>query len=131
MPFVTIRIKTSEGEAQGLALVDSGADRTIVPAELMEALGVPWASLSASSVTGLGAGGKFETRSCQGEVFFREWKFCDELLVAPAGSLPAPLLGRSDFFKHFLVKFTWHRDPPIMDIDPISPPGGARTRRSR
>jgi Aspartyl protease len=122
---VIVTIEANGAVGQGMALLDSGADATIVPAEALIGAGIDYASLPVAGLN-RGAGGNFEARIAPARVKFREWVICDQVLVAPAGALPAPLLGRMDFFKLFVVKFSWHRIPPTVDIDPVAVPGGRK-----
>lgn len=104
-----------------MALIDSGADRTIIPAEVLEAIGIPYASLALGARQGAGVGGGFETRTCSTLILkWREWEIAREIEVAEFRKLPLPLLGRGDFFRKFSIRFGWHRDPPTIDIDPIT-----------
>ena len=44
----------------------------------------------------------------------------DEFTVAEPGKGPdAVLLGRADFFKIYIPRFHWHKDPPVFDLDPV------------
>jgi hypothetical protein len=120
-PLVTVELRVNGRVGRGLAVVDSGADRTMLPADLLVPAGVDFAKLPLASGTHAGAGGNFEVRVGKGEIRFRQWLVCDEFLVAEPGKLGAVLLGRSDFFKLFTVRYSWHRNPPTMDIDPAVP----------
>lgn len=96
-----------------MAVVDSGADTTSVPAEFLEGTPIDVASLPIVG-EGSGAGGKFPYRLCQTEIWWEKWKVCDRFLVLDAGQmgdLPVVLLGREDFFKRFDVSFDWSRTP--------------------
>ena len=116
-PVLTITVAIGAAVLDGPAIVDSGADRTIIPAEIVELAGIVFTDLPLTSEQGIGAGGGFETRTCKGKVKWRSWLICSEFLVAD--HLPFALLGREDFFKRFNVRFGWHRDPPTVDIDPV------------
>lgn len=101
------------------ALIDSGADWTIVPFTLIKNTGIRFEELPLLSKRGEGAGGSFEIRECLGEVKWRQWVVCTKFLVGEPGKFEStPLLGREDFFKRFVVRFLWHKDPPSFDIDP-------------
>jgi hypothetical protein len=116
-----------------LALLDSGADHTILPAEgLAAAPGMDWPSIASPIEKGTGAGGGFATKLVKGEVWWQTWKVCEEFRVAEPGSLPWwGLLGRDDFFRVFVVRFMWHRNPPEIDIDPAAAPGAGGGRKRR
>lgn len=103
------------------AMVDSGADRTVVPRLVAEALGVDYNSLKkpvgpdGEVLKGQGADGEFEIRVCRGKVRWRMTKICDEFWVADCGMV---LLGRDDFFALFDVMFNWSAANPYMVIEP-------------
>jgi hypothetical protein len=109
-----------------MALVDSGADDALVPAEMLVAVGVeysalePYLTADGRPQMGQGAGGKFEIRRLEAKLAFREWQFGSEVRVAQAGAIPGPVLGRNDFFDRFNVRFLWSRVPPVFDVDPIA-----------
>lgn len=100
------------------AIVDSGADKILVPGEFVEAAGVPFASLAPLSA-GLGAGGPFPKSLCQGQISYAGRVICTEFEVAPPGLFDVILLGREEFFTKFRVNFLWHRKPPVFDLDPV------------
>lgn len=121
-PLLIVSIEFSSVVLEGPALIDSGADCTVIPGEILEATAHTFDSLPPHPGTSVGAGGKFETRICQGgTVKWRKWTICDEFQVAAPGTLPWALLGRQDFFRLFVVRFQWHRNPPFTDIDPVTP----------
>jgi hypothetical protein len=107
------------------ALVDSGADRTIVPKTVGEALGIDYDKLPLAKgpdgkpMTGQGAGGQFEIRECRGKVRWRNWNFADRFWVGPEESVPWVLLGRDDFFTKFNVRFEWSHNPPVFEIERV------------
>lgn len=119
-PLIEIElVMEADGEPvriRALALIDSGADMSIVPAEIASAAGVEFDTLPLGS-TSIGAGGEFEVRkalaklSSDGEVFVD-----GQLMVTPPGTLPGPLLGRADFFKTFGVEFEWSKEPPRFHV---------------
>lgn len=118
-PLIIIAIHVGGCLAQGPAIIDSGADGTVIPIEALVGCGVAWDSLS-NGVMGQGAGGAFERRPLDARVQFREWTICERIQVAAPGSLPAALLGREDFFAKFVIRFNWHKSPPEVLIDPVA-----------
>ena len=102
--------------------MDSGADRTVVPRVLVEALGVSHDRLpilrdeKGDQIEGHGVGGGFEIRVCRGRVRWRARTVCKEFWVADTTWV---LLGRADFFRLFDVCFAWSNSPPYMDIEPV------------
>jgi hypothetical protein len=102
-----------------LSLVDSGADVTIIPAELLPP-SIRYEDLTDPS-EGKGVGCEFEFRMCEIEVWFQKWKFASEIAVIEPNKMPEPgaLLGRLDFMKRFAVMFDWSKDPGMVDVRPI------------
>jgi len=42
-------------------------------------------------------------------------------LVAEPGKGPETvLLGRADFFRLYVPRFHWHKNPPVFDLDPVA-----------
>jgi hypothetical protein len=114
--FVTIHFPGGTRSVPLPAIVDSGADRTVIPAALLVGSGIDFAALPSPSQS-QGAGGGFETRPVDGKVRYRGWDVCEHFLVAEPGKLNYALLGRHDFFERFSVNFSWHRSPPEFFID--------------
>lgn len=117
-PLITITIELGNVNAQGLALVDSGADVTLVPPELLLPTGLDLKSLPAAG-PGMGAGGD-DRWMCTGKLSWRGYEICDEFLICEMGKLPFALLGRDDFLRRFVARFSWHKDPPYVDLDPVA-----------
>jgi hypothetical protein len=128
-PVLIVTFEVNGVVGQAGAIVDSGADRIIMPAEFAAAVGIEYSKLPAGTANH-GAGGGFEARLCTGIVKYRDWPICDEFLIAEPNQMPVMLLGRDDFFRRFVVHFNWHRDPPTFDVDPITVPR-ARKRGAR
>ena len=118
-PLVDLEDRVGPLRAPVVALVDSGADLTQVPANLLTSLGIDYAALPVVG-SGMGAGSSFEIRRCEAELWFERWKICDRFLVSPAGNSPFAMTGRYDFFQRFTVFFDWSRRPPIFDLTPVS-----------
>ena len=72
---------------------------------------------------GSGPGGSLDVRPCKG---IMRWDaenaiLMTEFLVVEPGKGPdTVLLGRADFFKLYVPRFHWHRDPPVFDLDPVT-----------
>ncbi len=132
LPILTLDLELPQGLLQGVvALVDSGADSTIVNVESLAPAGIGWGDISGDEQTGAGAGGGFATKRLKATVRWQQWIVCDEVAVAAPGALPWALLGRDDFFRKFVVRFAWHRMPPEMHIDPVTMGSGPKPRRRR
>lgn len=126
-PLLVVRVEYN-GKAVGLqAVVDSGADSTIIPAKFLAPLGVDFAKLPLTSIGG-GAGGSFERRMCSTAVL--KWggtELFTGFLVAEPGKLEVPLLGREDFFKLYVTTFEWHTIPPTFTLEPVPAPAPIAT----
>lgn len=119
-PLVQVEFRNDSGGLITTALVDSGADCTIIPAELLDLIpDVAWDDLE-QLANSVGAGGGFECKRLQVTARFQDRTFATQVHVAEKGRLPWVLLGRSDFFATFVVRFAWHRQPPTFDIDPVA-----------
>ena len=100
------------------ALIDSGADRTVMPAELVSDI-LPFDDLM--PVGRAGGLGSVEIRLAEAELSFGGLRFTDFVLVAaPGTSLRYPVLGRGDFFRRFAVCFHWSHSPPTFSIEPAA-----------
>ena len=122
-PLLKVSVATGKGKQlaqQVTATIDSGADRTVVPRSLVEALGVNYDNLqgpvdaAGDAITGMGADGNFELRECKGKVRWHTTVICNEFWVANCAVV---LLGRDDFFKLFDVMFDWSAPTPYVDIE--------------
>jgi hypothetical protein len=120
LPELVVEIGVESHEPfEVTAVVDSGADMTIFPAEDLEAHEILFADMSyASTGKGVGDGCEFEIRSCEGTVKWKTWEFAETLYVAEPGAFEKGLLGREDFFAAFSVNFAgWTARPPSMVIE--------------
>lgn len=123
---VSVIVRLPDGEStntDALALVDSGADRSAIPAELLEGSGITFDDLPVSDQKGHGLGGSVEVRTVQGQLLYEDVPFVDGAIevIAPE-ALPGPVLGRADFMSVFRVAFDWRKDPPRMHIRPYDIP---------
>jgi hypothetical protein len=123
-PIVIVTIGVGPCIATRPAIIDSGADTTIVPIEFLVDCGVDYDKLPPPppGSKSKGAGGAFESRELAARVKWREWIVTDVILVAGPKSLPAILLGRADFFGRFNIRFRWDAIPPYVDVDPVATP---------
>lgn len=135
-PLLELTVVVGTNGVRLKAIVDSGADDTVIPIEALVGLGVEWDKLPGANKS-KGAGGNFERRRVTAQVRVGPVVLCDEVEVAEAGALPVVLLGRSDFFTKFTVTFDWHRSPPVFTVEPISeiasalaPPPNRHARRA-
>ena len=115
-PYLWVTIEEGGGSLKVPALVDSGADISLCPANLLAPLGVEFDTLDVAAGESRGAGGPFEHRRCSGKIWWREWELVG-FDVSKADGF-CILLGRDDFFKHFVVTFDWTTGKPWMDIEP-------------
>jgi hypothetical protein len=122
-PIIPVTIEANGRTLPFDALIDSGADRTVVPGEFMAQFGISFASLGFSDPnpsSGVGAAGGGHTRYCDGTIRWGTTILASSFQVAPPSTRPpAVCLGRNDFFRNYVVRFSWHKDPPVFDLDPI------------
>jgi len=120
LPVIILTIEINGASVQGPGLVDSGADNTLVPFEAVAPLGVDFKALPPGPA-GHGAGGGLETRPCIGVIRWGKVTLMTEFMVAePAKGPRQVLLGRDDFFRLYVPRFHWHKDPPVFDLDPVA-----------
>ena len=121
-PIIVVSIEVAAIGVRVPAIVDSGADNTLVPFELIRPLGIDFATLPPGP-GGSRPGGRLDVRPCKG---IMRWDagnaiLMTKFLVAEPGKGPdTVLLGRADFFKLYIPRFHWHRDPPVFDLDPVT-----------
>ncbi len=119
-PIILVDIEVGPLGIRVPALLDSGADNTLVPAAFITPLGVDFASLPMGP-GGVGPGGRVDVRPCSGAMKWDGATIMTAFMVAePGKGADTVLLGRADFFARFVVRFNWHRDPPTFDVDPVS-----------
>ncbi len=119
-PIIILTIEIGSLTVRAPGLIDSGADKTLVPYEAIAPLGIDFEKLAAGA-GGRGPGGELETRQCQGTIRWDKVLLMTEFTVAEPGKGPdAVLLGRADFFQIYIPRFHWHKDPPVFDLDPIA-----------
>lgn len=119
-PIIIVTIEIGGRAVQGPALVDSGADNTLVPFEAVAPLGIDFMKLPAGA-GGSGPGGKLDTRPCKGIMRWERAVLMTDFVVAEPGKGPETvLLGRADFFKLYVPRFHWHKDLPVFDLDPVA-----------
>ena len=119
-PRVNATVAVGKKSAIYRALVDSGADKSMVSADLIAALGAKWEKLTDPQPE-LGAGGIFETRFCPGQIYFGGVLITNGFRVAPATHvnglfISVFILGRADFFQKFIPTFHWEESPPWFDL---------------
>jgi len=101
------------------AIVDSGADTIVIPAEIAAAVGIEWAKLPAGT-KGMGVGGTCEMRLVDMAIKYKDWKYSGLVAIAEPKHLPVVLLGRTDFFRSFVARFHWFKEPPEFHLDPAA-----------
>lgn len=101
MPVVDIAVVYRKRRLATRALIDSGADVCVFDLELATHLGVRLNRLASKTVGGIGG----EIVAHPGNVTIVLGDQVIPLRIYFAPNLPVNLLGRSDFFHHFLVLF--------------------------
>ena len=101
------------------ALIDSGADRTIVPFLIPEALGIRWETLAdAPDVAGFG--GSDAEKFWDVDLRATLWPaFSISDRVAVVRRAVPLVLGRDDFLSRVRVEFHWYRDPPFYGVEQV------------
>jgi hypothetical protein len=103
LPLLQVRLRGPLGLIPLPMLVDSGATETMVPAKLLEALGVP---LDGEQVVLTGANGaEFPGRAAQVRIEFGLHALVSRVVAYPDAVKGMPLLGHRDFFLNFWVGF--------------------------
>ena len=122
-PMIPVTVEISGRTHEFPAMVDSGADRTIVPGEFLPLLGLTFENLPHSETAptrGTGEAGPGFTRLCIGTIKWGNVVLVRSFQVAPPSTRPpAVCLGREDFFKNYVVRFNWAKDPPEFFLDPV------------
>lgn len=118
-PIIIVSIDIGGRVVRGTAVVDSGADNTLVPFDAVAPLGVDFLKLPPGP-GGVGPGGTLDVRLCKGVLRWDKRVLMTEFMVAePEKGPDAILLGRADFFTLYVVRFQWHKNPPTFDLDPV------------
>lgn len=122
-PELVVTLEVGARRIPMSAIVDSGADMTIVPAEPRAARGFDYSDMEVipgGEGRGVGQECRFEMRRLpNASLSWRGNTFTSEVLVAEPNSFDIGLLGREDFFNVFRVSFEgWRDQPPWMDVDP-------------
>jgi hypothetical protein len=118
-PIVIVQLEANGMGMQGPAIVDSGADTTMVPAEIAAGLGIDYAKLPGGT-KGKGVGGACESRMASLTVCYQSWRLTGQIAIAEPKRLDVVLLGRADFFQRFVVRFNWFKSPPEFHLDPAN-----------
>ena len=112
VPLVRVTTTVLGVDREFTALVDSGADLTMLPASVLVGFGVDVAGLPRVGWT-IGASGtrsKIPRYEYAMDLWHRNRRFATTVAVLP--NLPKPILGRDDFMRAFGVHFHWETDPP-------------------
>lgn len=128
-PVVDVKLTYKGTNLPIRALVDSGADMTMIPIAVAEALtGLPFAQLGADAGTSKGLGDKEETiRALDAEASYAGRLFTRKVAVGP---VPRMVLGQSDFMTAFDVRFYWGHTPKWFSIEPTKPSATPPTKRA-
>ena len=113
------------------AIVDSGADTSILPGEILPVVGLAWEELEGEIATSRGIGGEARYKRCAGSIKWGGYVIGKTIAIAEPSTVPFPLLGRDDFFRRFVVHFRWAKNPPEMDIVPAMPVGDGPKKKQK
>lgn len=126
-PILRVDVSFPEATLRGVpALVDSGADHTLVSPEVLEKTGVGYDDLSPPELaptrrplaaSSVGLSGEARTHWCpQGSIEWDGAVVCSGFLVPEEwafGHETAVVLGYEDFFSKVVLQFHWGDDPPV------------------
>ena len=116
-PFIPIYASNRFGKAmQIIALIDSGADNTVIPKDLAEVLGLR--ETDSEDETG-GIGGKVKVRSTKLDFKIKggleNYSLSVPALVLQDQNSDVPLLlGRNGFFEHFHITFKQNEEKIVL-----------------
>ena len=119
MPYVTVRLFHGNRRVNIIALVDSGADFSVMDASYADLLGLKRAEAVSKDVTT--AGGRnakllhWPKQKLEMQFGNDRFPFAGGFLVFPKKADPVNLLGRADFFQRYTVQF-WE-SAELMNID--------------
>ncbi|SRR6266851_5325458 len=119
LPYVTVHLWHGSQRANIVALVDSGADCSLMDASYADLLGLDRSEAVASDmVTASGTTVSvlhWPNRPLEMQFESDRFPFLGKFIEFPAGSDPGNLVGRSDFFQRYIVQF-WDA-AQMMNID--------------
>jgi hypothetical protein len=127
-PIVDVILRYKGTNLPIRALVDSGADMTMIPIAIGEFLtGLPFPQLGTDAGRSKGLGDKEEPiRRIDAEAIYAGRRFARSVTVGPVGRM---VLGQSDFMTTFDVRFYWGHTPKWFSIEPTNPAASATARR--
>jgi hypothetical protein len=120
MPLVRVQTTVLGSLRAFTALVDSGADATMIPASLLAAYGIDLSTLVQNGWSVGANGTQIPKYVFAMELWHRNRRFATQVNVLPI--LPVPVLGRDDFMRAFGIHFHWEVDPPEWCIRRIRNP---------
>jgi hypothetical protein len=119
MPYVTVRLFHGNRWVNIIALVDSGADFSVMDASYAALLGLVRAEAVSKDVTTAGGGKakmlRWPKRKLEMQFEKNRFPFTGGFLIFPKRADPVNLLGRGDFFQRYTVQF-WE-SAELMNID--------------
>ena len=111
LPLVPIQVSIGDARMKVLGLIDTGAEASVVPNEIVAALG---AEVEVTAVLEVFTpGGQTEFQRIRGQLSWEGHVFCSEFLVGAVNYL---LLGRSDFLSTFNMSFEFAGRPPVISL---------------
>lgn len=115
-PLVEVEIFGPKGKLKEIALIDSGADRSLLNLEIAELLGIDLTR--ARTRTAIGISGATKVYTTEVEVKLQHF---EKRVVIPVGFIDSPyvsvLLGQEGFFDQHRIKF--EKDHDVFEIMPI------------
>lgn len=109
-PLVEVTLSGPSGKIPVLALLDSGADSTLIRADYARALGIPLNRQHVQNFIGIGP----ERMPCFLAPITLQVRYFEAPFMITAGFIDSRsvdvLLGQADFFEHFRVRFEKDHD---------------------
>jgi len=124
-PYVEVRLWHGNKSVRLLAIVDSGADTSLLDASYADLLGLDRTDAEARDVT-VASGGTataFRWPNVPLELQFEQerFPFLGVFVDFPSGADPANLMGRADFFERFIIQFWDAQNLMCIDLSPDLP----------
>lgn len=124
-PYVEVRLWHGNKSVRLLAIVDSGADTSLLDASYADVLGLDRVDAEAKSVTVASGGTATALRWPHAplELQFEQERFPFRGLFIefPIAADPENLMGRADFFERFIIQFWDAQNMMCIDLSPDLP----------
>ncbi len=116
-PWVTAKIHYGYNHVIFTALLDSGADTTVLGKGDALSLKLPWQDGKQVSIENPD-GSVFQGREFQVELEVADLRFPVRVIFSENSVVDPPLLGRADVFDHFVISF--HQKQGYVELKPVA-----------